>query len=360
MCKTHQANIKHLTARVDALKGQLTGTTSQSRPGSLLADIQSLRYRKLSQEIQNGRMEIDKLREAVCVSKRHVGKLQKENAELKQSASASTERKLHEKVIRLQAQLREYHRGEGDIESPTGLQDQLLEAQSELSSMAFTLNNERLSVAEKDQELEELKVKLLETTGRLEALSGEKRETEAALETLREQARLCKEEIENLQRCRHEAGCEDDMEHLTQPLEPLQSDHMEEPTQSKQQAQAEQHRQSQDEEVAVVLGELRIQAVRRNEDEEKRRELALVEADRVRLLQERSEFYLERASAKKSLEAWESQLSALSQHIREGLAAVPPMPRSSGSLPTVSGQNPVVSAVACFRATRTVSYGIIG
>ena len=62
------------------------------------------------------------------MSKRHVGKLQKENAELKQSASASTERKLHEKVIRLQAQLREYHRGEGDIESPEGLQDQLLEA----------------------------------------------------------------------------------------------------------------------------------------------------------------------------------------------------------------------------------------
>ena len=31
MCKTHQANIKHLTARVDALKGQLTGTKSHSR-----------------------------------------------------------------------------------------------------------------------------------------------------------------------------------------------------------------------------------------------------------------------------------------------------------------------------------------
>jgi hypothetical protein len=65
MCKTHQANIRHLTTRVDALKVQLTGTKSQFRPGSLLADTQSLRYRSLAQEVQNGRKEIDKLREEV-------------------------------------------------------------------------------------------------------------------------------------------------------------------------------------------------------------------------------------------------------------------------------------------------------
>jgi hypothetical protein len=58
----------------------------------------------------------------------------------------------------------------------------------------------------------------------------------------------------------------------------------------------------------VILNELRIQAVRLNEDEEKRSELALVEADRVRLAQERSDLYLERACAKKSLKAWESRL----------------------------------------------------
>jgi cell division protein FtsB len=359
MCKTHQANIRHLTTRVDALKVQLTGTKSQFRPGSLLADTQSLRYRSLAQEVQNGRKEIDKLREEVIVSKRQVKKLQKENAELTESASASTDRKLHEQVIQLQARLREFQRGEGDSESPKGLQDQLLEAQSQHSAMAFTLYNERLSNFEKDKEVEELKVKLLETTGRLEALSEEKREAEAALENLREQARLCEEEIENSLRCKNEAGCEDKMEHLTQPLEPLQSNHIEEPASSKQQVQAEQHRRSQDKEVAVVLGELRIQAVRLNEDEEKRRELALVEAHRLRLAQERSDFYLERASAKKSLEAWESQLSALSQRMREGLAAVPQMPRSSESLPMVSGHNPVVSAVACFPVTRTVTYGII-
>jgi hypothetical protein len=225
--------------------------------------------------------------------------------------------------------------------------------------MAFTLYNKRLSCFEKDKEVEELKEKLLETTGRLEALSGGKREAEAALENLRERARLREEEIENSLRCKNEAGFEDKMEHLTQPLKPLQSSHVEEPASSKQQVQAEQHRRSQDEEVAVVLNELRIQAVRFNEDEEKRSELALVEADRLRLTQERSDFYLERACAKKSLETWESRLSALSQHMREGLAAVPQMPRSSESLPMVSGHNPVVSADACFRVTRTVTYGII-
>jgi hypothetical protein len=122
--------------------------------------------------------------------------------------------------------------------------------------MAFTLYNERLSYSGKDKEVEELKEKLLETTGRLEALSGEKREAEAALENQREQARSCKEEIENLLRCKNEAEFEDKMEHLTQPLEPLQSSHVEKPASSKQQVQAEQHRRSQ--EVAVVLNELRI------------------------------------------------------------------------------------------------------
>jgi hypothetical protein len=127
----------------------------------------------------------------------------------------------------------------------------------------------------------------------------------------------------------------------------------------KQHVQAKQHCRSQDEEVAVVLNEPRIQAVKLKEDKEKRSELALVEADRLRPAQERSDFYLECACAKKSLEAWKSRLSALSQHMREGLAAVPQMPRSSESLPTVSGHNPVVSAVACFRVTRTVTYRII-
>jgi septal ring factor EnvC (AmiA/AmiB activator) len=101
--------------------------------------------------------------------------------------------------------------------------------------MAFTLYNERLSYFEKDKEVEELKEKLLETTGRLEALSGKKREADAALENLREQARLREEEIENLLRCKNEAGFEDKMEHLMQPLKPLQSSHVEEPASSKQQ-----------------------------------------------------------------------------------------------------------------------------
>jgi hypothetical protein len=69
MCKTHQANIRHLTTRVDALKVQLTGTKNEFRPGSLLTDTQSLRYRSLAQEVQNGRKEIDKLRKEVVVSK---------------------------------------------------------------------------------------------------------------------------------------------------------------------------------------------------------------------------------------------------------------------------------------------------
>ena len=135
MCKTHQANIRHLTTRVDALKGQLTGTKSQFRPGSLLADTQSLRYRSLAQEVQNGRKEIDKLREEVIVSKRQVKKLQEENAELTESASASTDRKLHEQVIQLQARLRELQRGEGDSESPKAF------AGSAVRSSIATLSN---------------------------------------------------------------------------------------------------------------------------------------------------------------------------------------------------------------------------
>jgi cell division protein FtsB len=99
MCKTHQANIRHLTTRFDALKVQLMGTKSQFKPGSLLADTQSLRYRSLAQKVQNGRKEINKLREEIIVSKRQVKKLQEENAELTESASASTDRKLHEQVI---------------------------------------------------------------------------------------------------------------------------------------------------------------------------------------------------------------------------------------------------------------------
>lgn len=61
------------------------------------------------------------------MSKRRVGKLQKNNVGLKQLASVSTERKLHKSVIGLQAQLKEYHKGERDIESPKALQDELLE-----------------------------------------------------------------------------------------------------------------------------------------------------------------------------------------------------------------------------------------
>jgi cell division protein FtsB len=91
MCKTHQANIRHLTTRVNALKVQLPGTKSQFRPGSLLADTQSLRYKSLAQEGQNGRKEIDKLREEVIVSERQVKKLQEESAKPTESASASTD-----------------------------------------------------------------------------------------------------------------------------------------------------------------------------------------------------------------------------------------------------------------------------
>jgi hypothetical protein len=160
-------------------------------------------------------------------------------------------------------------RGEGDSESPKDLQDQLSKAKSQHSAIVFTLYNERLSYFENDKEVEELKEKLLETTGRLEALSGEKREAEAALENLREQARLCEEEIAYSLRCENEAGFKDKMEHLMHPLKPLQSSHVEEPPSSKQSVQAEQPQRSQDKEVAIVLNELRIQAVRLYEDEEK-------------------------------------------------------------------------------------------